>query len=123
MNRQYKPWNNIVSKIVIEEIYDKSTSRRRPKQRFASDCYFSMQGNEVSYYISPEDIGNRTKRSPRHECELTATLSKGEKQKNGDIHYELKTNGEATRVSTMLIILYKDTNRCFVRLTKSFFKE
>ena len=54
-------------KIVIEEIYDKSTSRRRPKQRFASDCYFSMQGNEVSYYISPEDIGNRTKRSPRHE--------------------------------------------------------
>lgn len=107
-------------KIVIEEIYDKSTSRRRPKQRFASDCYFSMQGNEVSYYISPEDIGSRTKRSPRHECGLTATLSKGEKQKNGDIHYELKTNGEATRVSTMLIILYKDTNRCFVRLTKSF---
>ena len=59
-------------KIVIEEIYDKSTSRRRPKQRFASDCYFSMQGNEVSYYISPEDIGSRTKRSPRHECGLTA---------------------------------------------------
>lgn len=107
-------------KIVIEEIYDKSTSRRRPKQRFASDCYFSMQGNELSYYISPEDIGSRTKRSPRHKHGLTATLSKGERQKNGDIHYELKTNGEVTRISTMLIILYKDTNRCFVRLTKSF---
>lgn len=57
-------------KIVIEEIYDKSTSRRRPKQRFASDCYFSMQGNEVSYYISPEDIGSRTKRSPHMNVDL-----------------------------------------------------
>ena len=70
--------------------------------------------------IRPFVVYTSRKRFPRHECGLTATLSKGEKQKNGDIHYELKTNGEATRVSTMLIILYKDTNRCFVRLTKSF---
>ena len=70
--------------------------------------------------IRPFVVYPSRKRFPRHECGLTATLSKGEKQKNGDIHYELKTNGEATRVSTMLIILYKDTNRCFVRLSKSF---
>ena len=59
-------------KIVIEEIYDKSTSRRRPKQRFASDCYFSMQGNEVSYpgqiFDSIVGFTSRTSTPPADTC-------------------------------------------------------
>lgn len=108
-------------RISIEEIYTGATNGKK-RVLHASECYLDVKDNQVSFYISPD---NRNRELPiakelRKEG-VSATLSKGERQKNGNIHYTLKIVGKKMSGTSQLnIILYKATNRCFIRLNKVF---
>lgn len=109
-------------KIVIEEIYDNftyaNTQKNKPLMRYASECRFAMNGDKVSYYISPDDL-RHTKNPPFPERaeNVPATMTKGKEKKNGDVEYFIHVESSDKHLrstSDFLLVLYKKSNICFV---------
>lgn len=81
----------------------------------ASDSYMLMRDDRCEIKFSP-DFLTGSHIITRDDFSSTAELSEAEKKKNGDREFVMKLkNNEQWRENKVLIILYENTNQCFVQ--------
>ena len=81
----------------------------------STNSYVSMQGSHAVIRIS-QDFPSTFSSNRDTESEA-AQITEGERKKNGDMLFHMKIKGaEKWQDKELIIMIYKNTNQCFVRL-------
>ena len=108
--------------IKVNEFYlssDNSANRSPDKSpvKSATDSYISMQGSRAVIKFAP-DLSPRPPFNYENIEDNAAEITKEKSKKNGDIQYSMIIKGEQNfQNRKVLITLYNNSNKCFVRVT------
>lgn len=83
----------------------------------STNSYVSMQGNHAVIRMS-QDFPSQIPSNRNTESD-NAEITKGSAKKNGDIQFHMLIKGaEKWQDRELIIILYKNTNQCFVNINR-----
>ena len=83
----------------------------------STNSYVSMQGSHAVIRMS-QDFPSQIPSNRNTESD-NAEITKGTTKKNGDMQFSMKIKGGLPRQSwEFLIVLYKNTNQCFVNINR-----